>query len=372
MCRRAAERIAGPVGVLVLSARHGFVRLDDALLPYGQRMDTSGHIGVEYLRAQAAGVGILAARDLIAFGGRAYVDAVTAVRPDTLRPLDGCCGIGEQRSRLARLAAAAEPLPLAKASPPGRGLAARSSHFLVSGPSSTRNSSTVRTQVSARRWCPNRWRVAHSGLLQVIDSSERTAVTTAASEPSTERVPGRVWVIRLTGHSDRTATVTCSTTACRMPPRSADLARLRTFAAQHVSAHARVATVHSNAWCHCGSSQCAAHPDTATHCAGGVALVLQHDPLIGRVWTLQEVCEACASLIPNARVLTRAAQPPRADRPRTGQVPALQVPAPARPVVPRGFSSPTAQPAEGQAMPSRRPRRSLPTSRPVRRRGQAR
>jgi hypothetical protein len=88
-------------------------------------MDTPGHIGVEQLRAQAAELGILAAHDLIALGGRAYVDAVTAVRPDTLRPLDGCRGIGEQRARLARLAADAEPLLLAKdlAARPGPGAA---------------------------------------------------------------------------------------------------------------------------------------------------------------------------------------------------------------------------------------------------------
>ncbi|EPH46915.1 DUF6884 domain-containing protein [Streptomyces aurantiacus] len=114
MCRRAAERIAGPTGVLVLSALYGFVRLDDELLPYEQRMDTAGRVSAEQLRAQAAGLGILAAPDLIALGGRAYVDAVTAVRPDTLRPLDGCRGIGEQRSRLARLAAADDPLGLAR------------------------------------------------------------------------------------------------------------------------------------------------------------------------------------------------------------------------------------------------------------------
>ncbi|MGW1626286.1 hypothetical protein [Streptomyces sp. NPDC002172] len=192
-------------------------------------------------------------------------------------------------------------------------------------------------------------------------------MTTAASEPSTDRVPGRVWTVRLTGHSDRTATVTCSTAACRMPPRSKDLAGLRTFAAQHAAAHARVATVHAHAWCHCGSTQCATHPDTPAHCAGGVTLVLQHDPVVGRVWTLSEVCEACAPLIPNARILARAARPPRADQRRDGQGPGTQVPLPARPGIPGGFSSPTAQPFEGQARQSRRPRR---TSRPAQRRGQ--
>ncbi|MFE2070139.1 hypothetical protein ACFXDH_48580 [Streptomyces sp. NPDC059467] len=141
-----------------------------------------------------------------------------------------------------------------------------------------------------------------------------------------------------------------------MPPRSKDLAGLRAFAAQHAAAHARVATVHANAWCHCGSSQCAAHPDTPTRCAGGVVLVLQHDPLVGRVWTLEEVCEACAPLIPNARVLARAARPSGANKGRDERVPTLQPPSPVRPGIPGGFSSPTAQPAEGQARQPRRPR----------------
>ncbi|WP_051740547.1 hypothetical protein [Streptomyces xylophagus] len=97
-----------------LSALHGLVRLDDELLPYEQRMDAPGHIGVEQLHAQATELGVLGVGDLIALGGRAYVDAVTAVRPDALRPLDGCRGIGEQRSRLSRLATASDPLLLAK------------------------------------------------------------------------------------------------------------------------------------------------------------------------------------------------------------------------------------------------------------------
>ncbi|MEV7152733.1 hypothetical protein AB0O05_40265 [Streptomyces sp. NPDC093084] len=170
----------------------------------------------------------------------------------------------------------------------------------------------------------------------------------------------------MTGHADRTATVTCSTAACRMPPRSKDLPGLRAFAAQHAAAHARVATVHANAWCHCGSSQCAAHPDTTAHCAGGAALVLQHDPLVGRVWTLEEVCEACAPLIPNARVLARAARPSRANQRSDGQMQAPQAPVPSRPGIPGGFSSPAAQLAEGQTRQSRR------TSRPARRRGHRR
>ncbi|MFF8432412.1 hypothetical protein ACF07Y_46325 [Streptomyces sp. NPDC016566] len=137
---------------------------------------------------------------------------------------------------------------------------------------------------------------------------------------------------------------------------------MRIFAAQHAAAHAKAATVRPNAWCHCGSQRCASHPDTRAHCAGGVVLILQHDPVVGRVWTIEEVCETCAPLIPNATAVARAARPKRTTQPTAQTLPA-QAPA-ARPVVPGGFSSAGAGPAESQAAPGRRPRR---TSQPPRR-----
>ncbi|MFE5407018.1 hypothetical protein ACFQ9Z_38230 [Streptomyces sp. NPDC056580] len=186
-------------------------------------------------------------------------------------------------------------------------------------------------------------------------------VTTAHTETPTDRVPGRAWTIRLTGHSDRSATVSCTTEACRMPPRSKDLAALRAFAAQHAAAHAKAATVRPNAWCHCGSTRCEAHPDTRTHCAGAVTLILRHDPTVGRVWTIEEVCAACAPLIPHTTVVARAARP----RPTVEQ-PTAAVPAPARAGVPGGFSSPDTAPADGAPAPGRRSGRR--TQRPQRRR----
>ncbi|MGW8954690.1 hypothetical protein [Streptomyces sp. NPDC055709] len=174
-------------------------------------------------------------------------------------------------------------------------------------------------------------------------------MTTAHSESSTERIPGRAWTVRLIGHADRSATVTCTTAACRMPARSKDLAALRIFAAQHVAAHAKAATLRPHASCHCRAQQCGAHPDTRVYCSGGVVLILRHDPTVGRVWTVEEVCEACAPLIPTARVLARAQrQPPAAP-------PAERVPAPARSSVPGGFSSVGAATADGDEA-VRRPR----------------
>ncbi|GGS06866.1 hypothetical protein GCM10010269_52230 [Streptomyces humidus] len=95
-----------------------------------------------------------------------------------------------------------------------------------------------------------------------------------------------------------------------MPPRSRDLAALRRFAEAHAAAHARAAAVHHDAACWCRRQQCALHEGTRVACAGTVVLVLRHDPAVGQVWTLTEVCSACASLLPHARVLSRAAPPP--------------------------------------------------------------
>ncbi|WP_331757021.1 hypothetical protein OH782_41330 (plasmid) [Streptomyces sp. NBC_01544] len=131
LCRRAAHAIASGTGtVLVLSAAHGFVTLDEPLAPYELRMGEPGSVQPDQLRAQAELLGLHHARQLIALGGRAYVEAVAAVRPDVLRPLAGCRGIGQQRHRLSRIAAAEQPLLLAQefadgSSSPARPPAAR-------------------------------------------------------------------------------------------------------------------------------------------------------------------------------------------------------------------------------------------------------
>ncbi len=94
-----------------------------------------------------------------------------------------------------------------------------------------------------------------------------------------------------------------------MPPRSRDLAALRRFAEAHAAAHARAAAVHHDAACWCRRQQCALHEGVRVACAGTVVLVLRHDPAVAQVWTLTEVCSACASLLPHARVLSRAVPP---------------------------------------------------------------
>ncbi|WP_256251720.1 hypothetical protein [Streptomyces sp. yr375] len=159
--------------------------------------------------------------------------------------------------------------------------------------------------------------------------------------PSARR-PGRSWTIRVVGHRDRTASVTCSS-PCSMPPRSRDIAALRRFAEAHAGAHARAAAVRHDAACSCRRERCALHEDTRVACAGAVVLVLRHDPSVGQVWTLSEVCAACAPLLPHTRVLSRATPPP----PRAPETTAETATGPTAPMAPTGPTGPTGREAHG-------------------------
>ncbi|MFJ4865560.1 MULTISPECIES: hypothetical protein [unclassified Streptomyces] len=142
--------------------------------------------------------------------------------------------------------------------------------------------------------------------------------------------------------------VTCSTAACRMPPRSKDAAGMRRFAAEHMKAHGRLAGTRPNAACSCGGAQCALH-ETPVHCAGTGLLVLVHNPAVGQVWTLAEVCQTCARNIPHITILATAK--PTVPTP---VAPSLEQPA-QRTAVPGGFSSPEAapDPSPGRRRPHR-------------------
>jgi hypothetical protein len=176
-------------------------------------------------------------------------------------------------------------------------------------------------------------------------------VTITNETTVTGRSPGRSWTIRLTGHPDRTATLTCSGPACRMPSRSRDLPELRRFAALHAASHAKAAQPRPYATCQCRAQQCSAHEHVKTHCGGPTVLVLRHDPAVGRVWTLSDVCSACARLMPHARIVARPQAPapaPPVPVAREGHA----APVPARPAIAGGFSAPAG--AEGDG-PSDRP-----------------
>ncbi|GGY70170.1 hypothetical protein GCM10010363_59120 [Streptomyces omiyaensis] len=147
-----------------------------------------------------------------------------------------------------------------------------------------------------------------------------------------------------------------------MPDRSKDVRALRAFAAEHVRAHARLATPRPHASCACGGAGCRHHQARAL-CSGRTLLVLIHNPAVGEVWTLAEICEACAPLITHARVVARAPSPAetrgpeRVPEPRTAARTAPAAPGPGVPVL---FSSPEAAGgATDSAGPrqARRPRR---------------
>ncbi|MFI1388351.1 hypothetical protein [Streptomyces griseoaurantiacus] len=172
----------------------------------------------------------------------------------------------------------------------------------------------------------------------------------AHPEVPAARRPGRIWTVRVTGHSDRSASVVCSA-ACRMPARSRDVAALRRFAEAHAAAHAKAATVRGDASCQCRVQQCSAHQGTKVLCGGTVLLVLRHNPAVGRVWTLAEVCERCAPLMTHARVVGRAAprdtaKPPvapgRAARPQASPRPGTE---------PLVTSGPGTDPSGGRRQP---------------------
>ncbi|WP_329274626.1 hypothetical protein [Streptomyces sp. NBC_00691] len=148
-----------------------------------------------------------------------------------------------------------------------------------------------------------------------------------------------------------------------MPPRSKDINALRRFAHQHVHAHARSATPRPHAACACGAAECR-HHTTRTTCTGRILLILVHNRAVGDVWTLTEVCQACAPHIVNATVLPGAATPPG------GSVPAPAKTAPPA-AVQATFSSPQPTDADdvSAARRSQRPPRARRGGGPVHRRG---
>ncbi|WNO76907.1 hypothetical protein [Streptomyces sp. AM8-1-1] len=178
-------------------------------------------------------------------------------------------------------------------------------------------------------------------------------MSTTPIELSTGRPPGRTWTVRLTGHTDRTGTVTC-TGACTMPAKSRDIAGLRRFAALHAASHAKAARVRERASCQCWAQSCTTHEGMRVHCSGSTVLVLRHDPAVGCVWHLAEVCTACAKLMTHTRLVALPApsaepaatapeqrQWQRAGRDEQGGPRAPESAAPAGTPVAVGFSSPT-------------------------------
>ncbi|MGW9031741.1 DUF6884 domain-containing protein [Streptomyces sp. NPDC055722] len=100
-CRAAADALTAAGGtVLILSALHGLVPLNQVIEPYELRMGQSGSVTAEHLRAQAWALGVDDAREVTVLAGAAYTRAARAVWPDAAAPLTGL-GIGRQMRALA-------------------------------------------------------------------------------------------------------------------------------------------------------------------------------------------------------------------------------------------------------------------------------
>lgn len=81
--------------VLILSAKHGLVGLEEELDPYDVRMGDRGCVTEREVLAQASARGLLF-EQVVALGGRGYTSVCRTVWPDCETPLDGVGGIGKQ------------------------------------------------------------------------------------------------------------------------------------------------------------------------------------------------------------------------------------------------------------------------------------
>lgn len=125
--------------------------------------------------------------------------------------------------------------------------------------------------------------------------------------------PGRWWTVRLVPYgrpAQGVCVVDCTAAVCRsrVPAsvRHRDPAQARASAWRHMRAHAEELDVAAGAACRCRSVGCAWHA-RATGCSGAAVLVVVPG-LTDRVWTVAEVCSACAGAIPRSHVLKRSIQ----------------------------------------------------------------
>ncbi|MFE1130822.1 DUF6884 domain-containing protein [Streptomyces albidoflavus] len=100
--RRTADALTAHHGtVLVLSALHGFLSLDQVIEPYDHKWKDPGSITVEELQAQATELGLTGA-DVVLLTPGEYTKRAAAVWPHARTPL-AHLGIGRQRGRLTAL-----------------------------------------------------------------------------------------------------------------------------------------------------------------------------------------------------------------------------------------------------------------------------
>ncbi len=73
--------------IVILSGKHGLLRLTDVIEPYEQRIDQPGAVTVKRVELQARVMGLTIARPVIALTGSAYSKIVTRVWPHAHFPL---------------------------------------------------------------------------------------------------------------------------------------------------------------------------------------------------------------------------------------------------------------------------------------------
>lgn len=101
-CRKAADALR-PGLLLILSARHGLLDLDDVIEPYDTPHGAADAVTGQVLLEQATARGIVRLDPVVALGGARHVALVRSVWPHVRTPLAGARGMGEQMARLAAL-----------------------------------------------------------------------------------------------------------------------------------------------------------------------------------------------------------------------------------------------------------------------------
>ncbi len=102
-CLAAALAFTSEDRVLILSGRHGFLRLDDEVQPYDQRVVDEGHVSDGKLVMQAEELGVAGSPRVIILAGKAYATAARKVWPRAEWPLQGVGIIGKQLAFLKKL-----------------------------------------------------------------------------------------------------------------------------------------------------------------------------------------------------------------------------------------------------------------------------
>lgn len=94
--------------ILILSAKHGLVELDQRLDTYDLTFGQPGAVTVDDVAAQARQFGLLDATPVVCAGGKRYRGIVRKIWPHATSPVDGLPSMGAHLSHLTRAARRAE------------------------------------------------------------------------------------------------------------------------------------------------------------------------------------------------------------------------------------------------------------------------